>query len=100
LERKRLAPAAWDRGRWYALVNETIRTGPGNPHGIRPKHGARSEVYRPNAAAQSVKRRRSPLGLIVQSLFSVTLVALSAAAMLCVLDAVYLGSTGMYFGAC
>jgi TPR repeat protein len=36
------------------------------------------------------------LGLIVQGLFSVTLVTLSAAAMLCVLDFVYLGSTGMY----
>lgn len=36
------------------------------------------------------------LGLIVQALFSVTLVTLSAAAMLCALDFVYLGSTGMY----
>ncbi len=36
------------------------------------------------------------LGLIVQGLFSVTLVTLSAAAMLCLLDFVYLGSTGMY----
>jgi hypothetical protein len=36
------------------------------------------------------------LGLVVQGLFSVTLVTLSAAAMLCVLDYVYFGSTGMY----
>jgi TPR repeat protein len=36
------------------------------------------------------------LGLIVQALFSVTLVTLSAAAMLYVLNVVYTGSTGMY----
>jgi Sel1 repeat len=36
------------------------------------------------------------LGLIVQALFSVTLVTLSAAAMLCVLNLIYTGSTGMY----
>ena len=36
------------------------------------------------------------LGLIVQGLFSVTLVTLTAAAMLVLLDALYLGSTGMY----
>ena len=36
------------------------------------------------------------LGLIVQGLFSVTLVTLSAAAMLFVLNVVYTGSTGMY----
>jgi hypothetical protein len=36
------------------------------------------------------------LGLIVQSLFSVPLVTLSAAAMLFVLNVVYTGSTGMY----
>ena len=36
------------------------------------------------------------LGLIVQGLFSVTLVTLSAAAMLYVLNVVYTGSTGMY----
>ena len=36
------------------------------------------------------------LGLVVQGLFSVTLVTLSAAAMLYLLDVVYLGSTGMY----
>src|ERR1019366_1722794 len=36
------------------------------------------------------------LGLIVQALFSVTLVTLSAAAMLFVLNVVYTGATGMY----
>ncbi len=36
------------------------------------------------------------LGLVVQGLFSVTLVTLSAAGMLFLLDAAYLGSTGMY----
>ncbi len=36
------------------------------------------------------------LGLIVQGLFSVTLVTLSAAAMLFLLNVVYTGSTGMY----
>jgi hypothetical protein len=36
------------------------------------------------------------LGLIVQALFSVTLVTLSAAAMLYILNVVYTGSTGMY----
>jgi hypothetical protein len=36
------------------------------------------------------------LGLIVQALFSVTLVTLSAAAMLYVLNVVYTGATGMY----
>ncbi len=36
------------------------------------------------------------LGLIVQGLFSVTLVTLSSAAMLFALNAAYLGSTGMY----
>ena len=36
------------------------------------------------------------LGLIVQALFSVTLVTLSAAAMLYLLNVVYTGSTGMY----
>ncbi len=36
------------------------------------------------------------LGLVVQGLFSVTLVTLSAAAMLCVLNVVYTGATGMY----
>ena len=36
------------------------------------------------------------LGLVVQGLFSVTLVTLSSAAMLFVLNVVYLGSTGMY----
>ena len=36
------------------------------------------------------------LGLIVQGLFSVTLVTLSAAATLVALDALYLGSTGMF----
>jgi TPR repeat protein len=36
------------------------------------------------------------LGLVVQALFSVTLVTLSAAAMLVVLNLVYTGSTGMY----
>ena len=36
------------------------------------------------------------LGLVVQGLFSVTLVTLSAAGMLLALNAVYLGSTGMY----
>ena len=36
------------------------------------------------------------LGLIVQALFSVTLVTLSAAAMLYVLNVAYTGSTGMY----
>ncbi|MBZ5579689.1 MAG: sel1 repeat family protein [Acidobacteriia bacterium] len=37
------------------------------------------------------------LGLIVQALFSVTLVTLSSAAMLCLLNVVYTRSTGMYF---
>jgi TPR repeat protein len=37
------------------------------------------------------------LGLIVQGLFSVTLVTLSAAAMLYVLNVVYTGSTGLYY---
>lgn len=36
------------------------------------------------------------LGLVVQRLFSVTLVTLSAAAMIVALDFAYLGSTGMY----
>jgi TPR repeat protein len=36
------------------------------------------------------------LGLIVQGLFSVTLVTLSAAAMLCLLNALYMSATGMY----
>lgn len=36
------------------------------------------------------------LGLVVQGLFSVTLVTLSSAAMLVLLDFAYLGSTGMY----
>ena len=36
------------------------------------------------------------LGLVVQALFSVTLVTLSAAAMLVALNAAYTGSTGMY----
>lgn len=36
------------------------------------------------------------LGLVVQGLFSVTLVTLSSAAMLVALDFLYLGSTGMY----
>src|SRR4029077_4028096 len=35
-------------------------------------------------------------GLIVQALFSVTLVTLSATAMLCVLNLIYTSSTGMY----
>jgi hypothetical protein len=37
------------------------------------------------------------LGLIVQGLFSVTLVTLSAAAMLYLLNVVYTGSTGLYY---
>jgi hypothetical protein len=37
------------------------------------------------------------LGLVVQGLFSVTLVTLSAAAMLFLLNVVYTGSTGIYF---
>ena len=36
------------------------------------------------------------LGLVVQGLFSVTLVTLSSAAMLVALNAIYLGATGMY----
>ncbi len=37
------------------------------------------------------------LGLIVQGLFSVTLVTLSAAASLCLLNVIYHGATGLYF---
>lgn len=37
------------------------------------------------------------LGLIVQGLFSVTLVTLSAAASLCALNLIYHGATGLYF---
>jgi hypothetical protein len=37
------------------------------------------------------------VGLVVQALFSVTLVTLSAAATLCLLNVIYTGSTGLYY---
>jgi TPR repeat protein len=37
------------------------------------------------------------VGLVVQALFSVTLVTLSAAASLCLLNVIYTGSTGLYY---